>query len=170
MPGSYFGPRDEVVEYVKDVIKPKRILDVGPGRGTYSDALRPVLDDDVEIHGLEVFEKYVEMFDLNSKYDEIHIGNMLEWQDYAYDLVIFGDVMEHVYKDQAIELWEKVKAQAKWSIIACPVVHWPQGAEFGNIHETHLHHYDMDEVHETFGIPVWEKRVVEVASFIYKLN
>lgn len=131
--------------------------------------LRPVLPD-AEIHALEVFEPYVEMFGLKEKYDTVTVGNMLDRQDYDFDLVIFGDVMEHVTKDQAIELWERVKAQASWAVIACPVVHWEQGEEFGNPYEAHLHHYDVDEVHATFGKPDWEKRVVEVASFIYDLS
>lgn len=168
MPGSYEGARPEVIEYVRDIIKPRTVLDVGPGRGTYADSLRPVLAESATIHGLEVFEPYVEMFDLKSKYDRVIVGNMLEHEVYDYDLVIFGDVMEHVYREQAVELWKKVKSQAKWAIIACPVIHWEQGAEFGNVHETHLHHYDMDEVISTFGQPVWSKRVVEVASFIYQ--
>lgn len=169
MPGSFEGARPEVVEFVSTNIKPNNILDVGPGKGTYADALRPVLSD-VYIDGLEIFEPYVDMFDLKSKYDTVHIGNMLEWDDYNYDLVIFGDVMEHVHKLEAIDLWKKVEKQADWAIIACPVIEWIQGAEFGNEHETHLHHYDVEEIHDTFGVPVWEKRVVEVASFIFDLR
>lgn len=168
MPGSYTGARNEVVEFVKTNIKPRTVLDVGPGKGTYADALRPVLSESATIHGLEVFPPYVDMFDLKSKYDRVIIGNMLEHETYDYDLVIFGDVMEHVHKHEAVALWEKVKSQAKWAIIACPVIVWEQGAEFGNEHETHLHHYDMEEVINTFGQPVWHKRVVEVASFIFK--
>ena len=48
--------------------------------------------------------------------------------DFDYDLVIFGDVLEHMTEEDAVKLWNKVSKQARAAIIAIPIIQYPQGA------------------------------------------
>lgn len=55
-----------------------------------------------------------------------------------YDLVILGDVLEHMTVEESVALWELIKSQAKAAMISIPIVHFPQGHEHGNPYEEHI--------------------------------
>ena len=54
-----------------------RFIDFGVGRGTYSNLLRNEFPES-KWTGVEVYEPYIERFDLKEKYDEIIIDDMLD--------------------------------------------------------------------------------------------
>jgi hypothetical protein len=150
MPGSLGENRDFVLDVVTNVIKPLRILDVGAGMGTYADLLRP--HTSAVIDGIEVWEPYVEQFGLYEKYDTLFVCDARDhrlWAD--YDLVIFGDVLEHMSMKDAKRLWEHAK-HSLWGMISLPIVHYPQGAEYNNPYEVHVQEDVTPEiVRENFG-------------------
>ena len=136
MPGSQIAGKPETLEWVKNN-NIKTVLDVGSGMGTYSILLKDLLLD--RIDSVEIWEPYIEQFDLRSKYSNVYNTDIREFENFDYDLVIFGDVLEHMTKSEAIDVWEKARASAKHAIISIPIVFMPQdGHDHGNPYETHV--------------------------------
>lgn len=132
-------------------LNPIDILDVGPGEGIYSILMRPELNPEAVWECVEIHEPYVEKFDLLSKYDVVNIADVRELHsvEFLRDVVIFGDVIEHMTKDDAVELLKRVKTRAEAIVVSIPIVHMPQGEYDGNPHEAHLADWTFDEMHET---------------------
>ena len=63
------------------------------------------------------------------------------------DCVIFGDVLEHVERDDAVALLLRAEAARAWNIlVSVTMVDSPQGEVDGNPHEAHLHQWDADDM------------------------
>lgn len=137
MPGSSYEGKDLSAKWIVDH-NIKTILDVGVGAGTYSVILKDKGIQMNKFDGIEAWEPYVEEFDLTNKYDNLFKIDARKWEDWGYDLVIFGDVLEHMSKEDALALWEKVSTQAKHALISIPIIHYPQGHEHGNPYEEHV--------------------------------
>ena len=106
MPYSYGLFKDVVKDhFIKNVQKSVSILDVGAGCGTYSHLLKA---DFPNMDGIEIFPKYAEMFDLQSKYNKLIFGDILEFDFDSYDYLIMGDVLEHMTFIQAKNLIDKI--------------------------------------------------------------
>jgi len=125
------------------------VLDVGPGWATYSKLLKKAgqLWDCVEIH-----EPYVKRFKLNEHYENIHVSNILDfaWEK-RYDAVIFGDVLEHLTKENAVAALLAAGMHSDYVIISLPLdgeTNAPPGAgdvDWGNVHELHIARWTFDE-------------------------
>jgi len=114
--------------------KKSRILDVGPGAGKYSDLLPGYSLDCVEVH-----EPYVARFNLQEKYHQIFICHISDFplEEYQYDLVIFGDILEHLSIHEAQDILRRVHATGARSFIAVPYLYEQESID-GNYDETHL--------------------------------
>lgn len=148
-------------QFIKDFLSDKsikRILDVGPGSGNYYDLLTKTGEYEnypgepiygIEWVAVEIFEPYIEIFKLTSKYNEIIISDIyhVSWDDLGYfDVVILGDVIEHMSEDRAKEVIKNSADHATWVILSLPIVDYPQEASWGNIHETHVAQYYSETV------------------------
>ncbi len=135
MPNSYNYFKQEVKEYFKDnVPNTKRILDVGPGEGTYSKLLR---DLGYKMDCVEIHEPYTITYNLKDKYDNVFIGNILNQDITNYDFIILGDVLEHISADEAQNLIKKIVNQGKECLVAVPYL-MPQDGLDDNDYEEHL--------------------------------
>lgn len=132
-------------------LRPATLLDVGPGQGTYSDLLRRVTPG-ASWSCVEIFEPYVEMFELRRKYDVVHVADIrsFPWPT-QYDVVILGDVLEHFTLADALQVWANARAHARYVVLSIPIVEYPQGAHYDNVHETHLHVWSHELVVEQLG-------------------
>jgi hypothetical protein len=137
--------------FVRDFFADKwllQIVDVGPGAGTYRDLLR---SHDAWWTAVEIWAPYVTQFGLREKYNEVVIADAA-WIDWDLlgrpDLVIFGDVLEHMPYEQASQIVAKAVARATYVLIALPIIHYPQGTEMGNPYEAHVQHYTPSSVRE----------------------
>jgi len=131
MPYSYSKYKREVREHILSVLEPSaKILDVGPGSGSYFE----LLGDSYQMDALEIFEPYVRMFNLSTKYSNLIIGDVREFDRAEYDYIIFGDVIEHLTVEDATRVLDSVKD--KKYLVAVPFL-FEQGEEFGNVHEIH---------------------------------
>jgi hypothetical protein len=122
MPHSYSFGKKEAIEFVqKNFPSSSKILDVGPGVGTYYDLLKPY---GYKLDCLEIYEGYVDAYNLKSKYDQTLIGDVREekWNLDNYDLVILGDVLEHLTVEQS----KKVLNRCQNVLVAVPYL-CPQG-------------------------------------------
>lgn len=149
MPGSDGETRDFSISKIKE-FGAENILDVGAGLGTYAIELKAA-NWGGNIVGLEVWEPYIELYGLRSKYDDLILKDVREHDDFNYDVVIFGDILEHMTKDEAVSIWKKTSEQARAALIAIPIIHYPQGEWGGNPYEEHVKDdWTVQEVLDTF--------------------
>lgn len=150
MPGSVRENDADVIDLVKS-LKIDTVLDVGAGQGTYSRLLHSEVKT---IDALEIWEPYIAQFKLDELYDNVYQFDARlapEWM-FEVDLVVFGDVLEHMSESEAVELWAKAGRNAKYGLISVPIIHYPQGAEFGNPYEVHVQeHLHEGKVRDLFG-------------------
>jgi 2-polyprenyl-3-methyl-5-hydroxy-6-metoxy-1,4-benzoquinol methylase len=120
-------------------LQPATILDIGAGEGTYATLLRPLLPD-ARFVGVEIWEPYSATYSLDGLYDEVLIGDARTMVLPTADVVILGDVLEHMTHDEALTLWQRCRSLAGLAVFASiPIIYAPQGAVNGNSHETHVH-------------------------------
>lgn len=152
MPRSDPENKDVVREWHRQ-IKPELTVDIGPGQGTYADLLRK--DHKGFWIGLEAWAPYVNEFKLRKKYDRIIVSDVRH-VDFATvhhgpDLVIAGDVIEHMAKEEVEVVLRKLQAWAKNVIVSIPLGHHPQSAYQGNWFETHQSEWTHEQVVEELG-------------------
>src|SRR5262245_14209224 len=84
----------------------QRYLDVGCGAGKYGRMIR-TLQPEGHITGVEVDSEYIDKFDLRSVYDVVINDSVVSLvngpQSQTYDVVIFGDVIEHLRKSDGLD-------------------------------------------------------------------
>ncbi len=129
-------------------MKPKRILDIGVGMGTYGFMMRQFTDIAVEgidrnkwqitIDGVEVFPDYKNPV-WDYAYNSIQMGDIRNLIDNLnnYDVVICADVLEHFPIDESKHLMQQLLKTGKILIATTPAGYYPQGAWGGNSAETH---------------------------------
>lgn len=121
----------------------QRVLDVGVGSGTYGRLLKGAGAIEREnLHGVEVWEPYEGLFGLHQFYGRMIYANILTLTpddlDH-YDLIIFGDVLEHIDSKDLPTVWRLAEAVADRVLISLPKGHWPQTeGEHGNPYEAHV--------------------------------
>jgi len=158
MPSS----RYDVIPKVLDLVvsqKPKSILDVGAGFGKWGFLFREYLevwqgnlypkDWKIQIDAIEIFRQYTDLPWYKEIYNHITVADIYEYMkisekdnsiDY-YNLIMFGDVIEHLTKPQGKEILYACK---NW-IVVTPAYRSPQGEGFGNIHETHKSFWNTED-------------------------
>lgn len=148
MPTSHSGQINTIIELITTV-NPTSILDIGIGNGKYGFLSREYLeisnyksDSDnqkIRIDGFEAFPSYIT--DLQRLiYDNIYIGDasdLITKTEIKYDLILLMDVFEHFTKEDGEKLLSNCLAKASYVLISCPKNVLEQGAEYGNIYETH---------------------------------
>ncbi|MCC6944125.1 MAG: glycosyltransferase [Thermomicrobiales bacterium] len=135
MPSSEPENRPYVLELIRR-IGPETVLDVGPGQGTYGKLIRGA-GIRCTIDAIEIWAPYVRQYRLDAIYDNISICDVRLWGDFDYDLVILGDVLEHLDLDDAVEVWNRISGRARNAIVSLPIVNYPQGEVLGNPFEAH---------------------------------
>jgi hypothetical protein len=148
MPYSAEEGKAQIREWVSE-LAPKSVLDIGPGAGTYAKLL-----DGLGIERkacIEIFEPYVDRFQLRALYDEVIVADARRARYPDVDLVIFGDVLEHMTQREAQLCWREAESCARLgAIISIPVIPYPQGECEGNQHEAHVETWSHSRVMETF--------------------
>ena len=140
MPRSLKRMKPEIIKYIKNnlIDKNSSILDCGPGKGTYSILLsenRKRIYPNMDC--CEIFEPYVEKFQLKKKYRNVFISDICDFEFDWYDMIIMGDVLEHIETQKAQTLLKNIYNKCKHIVIAVPFM-FKQGVCYGNKHEEHL--------------------------------
>ena len=143
-------------------LNPKTVLDVGPGKGIYLDLIRRDLGKSVVVDAVEVWQPYVDEFDLNKRYSHVDVQDIRDYQfNKEYDLIIFGDILEHMSERDAIEIWEKASKVSTHAIISIPIIHYHQDAANGNPYEVHVEEdWNSERVLRCF------KNIIEYQEFL----
>ena len=135
MPYSYDYFKKEIRQHFKKNISTEsRILDVGPGSGTYAKLLNPL---GFQLDCVEVWEPYIQQFGLNDLYRKVILGNIMTTNFTNYDYLILGDILEHLSTNDAIKLLESINSQKIKCLIAVPYLYEQDSFE-GNKFEIHL--------------------------------
>jgi len=140
MPGSDYRFDATAAAVVRVMFRGRKplVLDVGAGAGKGATVFGPPLSR--EVHGLEIFRKYIDEFDLRTKYAEVFCGNIMDWspcQLSKYDLLVAGDVLEHLTIDDARKLIRNCQLSGCSMIVQVPFL-YEQGPENGNEYERHI--------------------------------
>ncbi len=134
MPYSYSLYKKEFKDHlVNRFANDIQILDVGCGSGGYFELLNLYYPN---IDGIEIYPNYVQMFNLDTKYRRLIIGDILQQDLSEWEYFIMGDVIEHMTYEEALQLIEKIHKSGRFMMVAVPYL-FQQDEEYGNIHEIH---------------------------------
>ena len=130
---------------MQNVEKNEKILDVGIGSGVYGKLLKTFYYENID--GVDVWPKDIEETGLNYIYDNIYIGDILDFEFDHYDLIIMGDVLEHISLKESKELLNKfINGKASKLFIQVPYMYENKNAWHGNEKEIHL----QDEINKEY--------------------
>lgn len=131
---SYSFYKEEVRDYLKSKFKGNaKVLDVGAGCGTYWNLLH---NDFKLIDAVEVYKPNIDKYNLKSKYHRVYNINIKDFQYGNYDIIIFGDIIEHLNINDAQNVLKYALNRCKEIIVAVPY-ELEQDEVDGNIHEIH---------------------------------
>jgi hypothetical protein len=142
-------------------IAPARVLDVGIGFGRWGIVVREFCDvwygrvfpDQwaVHIEGIEAFPRSVTDYH-RLFYNQIHLGDAAEvipGLDGRWDVVIFGDVLEHFTKDVGRALLAHCLTHADYVLVNIPLGDdFEQGEVYENPYERHLAAWEVHDFEE----------------------
>lgn len=149
MPISDQSNQSWVIEQLKP-LELTSMLDVGAGAGTYAHVFAQHFPN-VNRFAVEAWTPYINEFELQMLYTEVFNRDIRDHKYFTYDIVIFGDVLEHMTKEEALVVWGKVAKKAKYALISIPIIHYPQDEVHGNPFERHVKDdWTHEEVLETF--------------------
>jgi hypothetical protein len=156
MPHSSHLPITLMMDHVVR-LRPRRVLDIGPGYGKWGFLVREALDFmdgrversswEVRIDGLDAFPYESPL--LSWAYDTVTTKPALEVVDQldGYDLVILGDVIEHFSKDDGMRLLRSLLGANRNVLVATPLDFFQQEIA-GNPYEQHLSLWGQEDFAE----------------------
>ena len=156
MSETYFD--EDVLKYVSDKWGPQiKMLDIGAGDGKWA----RVLGSHVRhIDAVEIFEPYIERYNLKELYQNVYLQNFLEFEFDHYDLVVMGDVFEHVTQEEAFNWLTKVRDKVLDLVIIVPFEYrqdWDGVYEnvYGHHHQPDLTPMNMLERYPMLRLVKW---------------
>lgn len=140
--GSTDYAKVEITNFIKDhIYLGAKILDVGAGSGTY----RYYLGAGYVLDAVEVWKEAADS--IAPYYHTVYNMDIRDFEyPYDYDLIIFGDVLEHLTVEDAKMVLAEAEKHAKHILIGIPY-QYEQDALYGNEAEKHL---QPDLTHEIF--------------------
>lgn len=140
---SYSYYKEEVKDYLQSKFDRKAtILDVGAGQGTYYDLLHDYFSI---IDAVEVFRNNIRRYKLHTKYRKVYAMNIKDFIYRDYDIVIFGDIIEHLTVEDAKNVLKYAYNHCKEMIVAVPY-QLKQDEVDGNKYEKHIQDDLTDDI------------------------
>tara|TARA_R100000231_G_scaffold123080_1_gene93263 strand:+ start:261 stop:788 length:528 start_codon:yes stop_codon:yes gene_type:complete len=143
MPRSDYEGKEQIKEWISNVnLKYNKILDIAVGEGTYLNLFKGLENlKDSEWYGVEIWPAWVPKYKLDEIYDHFYLEDVRKF-DYSkvgkVDIAFAGDVIEHMKKEEAIALVDKLLDVADNLYLSIPIIYMPQGADEGNPYEIHV--------------------------------
>ena len=113
-----------ILEFLREH-KARDYVDIGPGAGKYGKLICQAVPD-THIIAIEAHEPYIAKFNLPYFYNEIHgvraedFFFRPEQTDFQTDIVIMGDVIEHMRKSAGVDLINYFAYRSTFQIIVYP--------------------------------------------------
>lgn len=130
------GKREVTLWIAEHVPENGTILDVGACNGIWSDLISAICPD-VTIDAVEIFAPNIVNHDLVSKYRHVYAQDIADYRYYHYDLVVFGDVLEHMTVEKAQDVLKYAAEHCDDYVIGIPF-QYHQDAIYGNPWEEHI--------------------------------
>lgn len=108
-------------------------LDVGACDGKW----HSLLGNHFVMDAVEIFEPNIEKHDLKLKYRNVYCADIADFTYDWYDLIVLGDVLEHMTVEQAQKVIEYAKPRCMDLLIVVPF-NWHQDETYGNKWEKHV--------------------------------
>jgi hypothetical protein len=157
-------------EYVRAFLlkhRPKTIIDIGAGAMMYGNLIKETIK--AKTTAIEVWQPYIDFYPYNKVYADVIQKDARLHDDYNVDLVIAGDVLEHMSEEEMKELVDKIRSQAKYLILSVPIIHYPQGHLEDNPYEEHIQEdLNYSELVRILGEPDEYQDFVQTGTYIYK--
>lgn len=121
--------KDQIKEYImRNVPSGSTCLDVGACDGKYWQMLHDHLGS---MDAVEIFQPNIDRHRLNEKYNHVFNQSVVGLEYDHYDLIIFGDIIEHLTVEDAQQVLAYAQTHADEIIVAVPFL-YPQPAIYGN--------------------------------------
>lgn len=135
MASSYSYYKEDVKEYLENRFKSDiSVLDVGAGSGTYYNLVGDYFS---KMDAVEVFRPNIEKYRLEDKYRKVYCIDIKDFvYEQDYDLIIFGDIIEHLTVEEAQKVLKEAKKHCREMLVAVPY-RYVQGVEEENVYEIH---------------------------------
>jgi hypothetical protein len=146
----------------------KSMVDFGAGAGYYGKLFKFYIPW-CRREAVEVFEPYIEKYELSLIYSKIYIEDASKMALPSADMAVFGDVIEHMTKDVALDFISRIDAKYRHAIISIPFGSYPQDASHGNEFERHLSEWSFEELCEVFKNFKVKEKYKNIAVFIKEL-
>ena len=151
---------DDILRQHLAIINPNSILDVGAGAGKNGNLIRNSGYSGI-LDCLEPTESYVTEFNLSTIYNTIYPYSIENFVDHVpkfqYDLVIFGDVLEHVFRSKVIDYLDYFLYKSKWIIVIWPN-NMSQDNWGNNPYEIHKSNFKIDDLTQKFDVNFYFKK------------
>lgn len=131
---SYFWGKGFVVKYLKKQFPIRSsCLDIGANNAKWF----KLLGNHFIMDGVEAWKPYIIKYKLNDKYRKLTHANIVDFDEFDYDVIIMGDVLEHLSVEDGQKVIKKMYPRCKELVIAVPYK-YKQGAIHGNPFEIHM--------------------------------
>jgi len=98
-------------------------FDIGIGAGKYGEIIKKIYPN-AKLKGIEIDSEYINKFNLSEIYDEITHGDIKDYinenEGFIADVIIIGDLIEHLLKSEGIDLLNYLVYRAKKIIVVYP--------------------------------------------------
>ena len=132
--GSLNKGKKESVQWIKENFeKGAECLDVGACNGKWFD----LVGDYLTMDAIEIWMPNIQKYELAKKYRMVMCSDIIKANYLFYDLIIFGDVLEHMSVSEAQKVIEYARSRCRDMLIAIPFM-YEQGVKNGNPYEIHV--------------------------------
>lgn len=126
--------KELIISWIKgNFPKGSTCLDVGPCDGKWHN----LLGDYLVMDAVEIFQPNIENHKLRSKYRNVFNDDVDNLRYEWYDLIIFGDVIEHMTVEKAQRVLDYAMPRCKDMVVAVPY-RFHQDEQYGNPYEVHI--------------------------------
>ena len=145
MPSSSKHGKNLIKDWLDKQKDIKTIVDVGCGQATYP----KLLGVKYKYTGIEIWAPYIKQWDLEKYYKYIIISDVryVVWP--AAHCIIFGDILEHLERDDAVRVLYAALNTYKHVIVSIPLIEskYQIGKDhYGNWFERHQSEWDFADL------------------------
>ena len=132
---------DKSIEEIIRLLKPETLLDLGAGAGKYGELAKKI-NSSIKLTAVEIEKDYIKNFKLPSIYDEVWNISATDlinpkYYDQIFDVIMIGDIIEHLKKSDGIDLLNFLIYRCRWIILEFPH-HYLQNSVDGYQSEAHI--------------------------------
>lgn len=157
MPVSLDVYNKDIVNHIR-VINPTTVLDIGAGKGKYFNLIQSI-NPNIVCDAVEPVQEYVDQFNLKQKYRNVFVNDIIEHvksdRINKYDLCIMGDVLEHLFLYEAINIIDALSYKSKFLMIIWPT-NLPQDHEWESPFEMHKSNFNLQDI-SRFNVQIYKK-------------